>query len=206
MSNAERSVSQIITDFLQKSDRDIEIALDLEKALRGLREALAEEIGGQLEGIVRGGLQEDWLIDAHWSRENYSGLNVRRAGWPSGKNSKGDDITCWVGIEFRSDWKNPKFGVVLHKDIIPSKSRDHVTTAVRKEFPDLNSKDDWWAASRSLQDIPSDWQSNEFLNFARRVKRGDQQERATLTRFAEKLARICEIVDETLASIESQLA
>jgi hypothetical protein len=135
-------------------------------------------------------------------------LTFRRASWPSGKNSRGDDCSCWVGFEFGSwNWKNAKFGVAAHREILTEASIGQIADSIRKEFPDLYSRDEWWPARhRNLDDIPSDWLSDEFLNFARRIKRGDKETCDTLARFISKLIRIGDIVDHALAKTEGRAA
>lgn len=167
MSNAERSVSRIVLEFLQRRDDDVSIALEVEKALRSLRESLALDVANTIADQVQKQLGGGWVVDRRFSNEIYSGLNVRRASWPSGQNSRAQDCRCWIGFEFGSwNWKNPKFGVACHRDIVPEDVRNRIAAAVTAEFPDLWSRDEWWPARhRNLGGIPSDWLSDDFLNF-----------------------------------------
>jgi hypothetical protein len=113
------SPSYVIVTFLQGRDKDVDIALEIEKGLNALRETYAKEIWQKIAHDVRSNLQEDWQVNARFSSEIYSGLTVRRANWPSGKNARGEDCICWVGFEFVGwNWKNAIFGVNAHQDII----------------------------------------------------------------------------------------
>jgi hypothetical protein len=107
-----------------------------------------------------------------------------------------------VGFEFGSyNLKNAKFGVAAHRDIVTAETRKRIADSVTLEFPDLWSHDDWWPARhRSLGDIPSDWLSDEFLTFARRVKRGEAEQSNILKKFILSLAKIADIVDTVLVT------
>jgi hypothetical protein len=198
---SERSTSNIILSFLQERDKDIDIALEIDRALKALRVSLAEAVGQRIADGVRGSLQGDWRIDAEFSADIYSGLSFRRDRWPSGKNAAGEDCYCWVGLEFGSwNWKKAKFGVAAHRDIIVAGTRNRIAESVRCEFSYLDSQNDYWpTSSRNLVDIPSDWLSDEFLSFARRIKRGETEACHAIEQFVETLVRIGAIVDGVLA-------
>jgi hypothetical protein len=204
MTDAARSVSQIIVTFLQEREKDIDTALEIEKALQGLRLALADEVWRAIADAIRDRLQGDWQVDAQFSTEQYSAVAVRRPKWPTGKDPlTGEDLSCSARLEFaKENLKEGMFGVRAYRKVVTDEVRDRIARSVRAEFPELRSATDGWPAYRqkSLDQIPSDWLSDGFLNFARRARRGESDARTALERFVAKLARIAVIADEVFTT------
>lgn len=202
MSEAERIGSAVFEDFLAERPENLDSAIEIARALSGLREDLVKKVVKRIDDGVHQSFQ-GWDVTGKISNGRLSGLNIRRNTWPTGKNQDGDPSDLAVSIECdRREYRTLGFGVSGHTNIIPDDLRRRIFEAVKKELPPSNrwGQEEFWPVYSSQLTIPSDWQSDDFLRFALKVTRDDPEARESLATFIKQLVRMAELVDRELAA------
>lgn len=205
MSDAERSVAQILLKFLQERDEDINIALEVPKALASLRNDLAKKIGDRITEGIRSRLQGgDWQIESNFTTEQWAGLGIYRSRWPKGMTKKNQESQCFVGIEFHGSFKQAHYGVAGHRDML-GELRGPIREAA-SEYLRLAGDRDWWPAILNFEQPLADWLSDEFLHFARRVLRDEEESSAVVNNLVTCIVEVAKKVDEVVTRMQPDKA
>lgn len=201
MGDTEQEISRMVLGFLQNSEEDLEVAIEVEKALRSLREQLAMGVGESILQQLKQALGSDWEVSSDFGRGRYSGLKIRRNNWQQGQEGRGQNCQYWVGFEFRGgSWEDAKYGLSCQGDVVSSETFNRLRGSVRGIYPELRDNPrSWVALSTDLAGIPTNWMCDDFLRFARRLNSGAPGEVSIVNSFIKRLVNIARIVDQALA-------
>ncbi len=180
-------ILDVTENFIKDSKTNLKLALQVERAMRSVRESFVREA---LEAVKKGFRQQEWIIDES-AMANKASLTFRRKAWKTNRS----DPTIWLGSD-KSSWQSVWIGLYFAGGSL-RKVRDIERKVARLtnsgfEFDDSKDTPGAW---KYLDGDLRDWSGERFLTRASE-KEGPAQiasevsdELKVLDKFVKKLTR-----------------